>query len=142
MPFEFTPSIHLDQFEEFEEEKQVEEVAQVHEACCYDDDSLCLDELIRDDLVPHTPPVEQVESCCENGCDDDESLLFDKQFEDEFTKFCEKIYVDEHTISSNHVEKMEHIGQNCEDGCNDDEFCFLINNLRINSLCEDISSEE
>jgi len=77
MSFESVPSVHLDQFEEFEEEKQVEEVMQVYEARCFDDDPLCLDKSFEDDLVTRTPPVEQIKSCCEDGCDDDESWLLD-----------------------------------------------------------------
>ena len=71
------------------------------------DAPLRLDELFRDDLVAHAPPVEYVDSLYEDECVDDELLLLDKQFENEFTKFGEKISVDEHKISSNHVvEKM------------------------------------
>ena len=67
-----------------------------------------MDKSFEDDLITRTPLAEQVESCCQNGCDDNESWLLDKQFEDEFTKFCENIFVDEHKISSNHVKEMEH----------------------------------
>ena len=76
----------------------------MHGVCKFDNDLLCLDELIRDDLVTHTPPVEQVESCCENGCADDEFLLQEK-FEKQFNKFCEKKIIKEQKISSNYVEK-------------------------------------
>jgi len=58
MSFKSSPSVHLDQFEEFEAKKQGEEVVQVHES----------------NLVAHTPPMEQVEFYCEDECDDDESV--------------------------------------------------------------------
>jgi len=42
----------LNQFEEFEHEKQIEKV--VHEVCDLINDLMCLDELFNDDLVKHT----------------------------------------------------------------------------------------
>ena len=65
---------------------------------------------------------------------DYESFLLDKQFKDEFTKFCEKISIEEQTISSNYVEKMEHIDQNCEDRCDDYDSLLLDKQFEINSL--------
>jgi len=68
--------------------------------------------------------LEHIDQNCKDGRDD-ELLLFDKQFEDEFTKLCEKIYVEEHKILSNHVEEMEHIDYNCEYAYMDDDSLFL-----------------
>ena len=48
--------------------------------CKFDDDPLCLDELLRDDLVAHIPSLKQIDQNCRDGCDD-ELLLLDKQFE-------------------------------------------------------------
>jgi len=61
MPFEFIPSFHLNKFEEFEYEELVDEVVHVHEVCKFDDDPLCLDGLLRDDLIAHTPLLEQID---------------------------------------------------------------------------------
>ena len=50
----------------------------------------------------HTPSLEHIDRIFKDVCDDDEPLLH-KQFEDEFTKFCEKISVEEkspHQVSS------------------------------------------
>ena len=38
------------------DDRPIEEVICVHEVCKFDDDSLCLDDLFRDDLVTYTPP--------------------------------------------------------------------------------------
>ena len=38
------------------DEKPIEEVIHVHEVCKFDHDSLCLDDLFRDDFVTYTPP--------------------------------------------------------------------------------------
>jgi len=76
--------------------------------CKFGNDPLCFDELIGDDLVVRTPSLEHINQNCEDGRDDDELLLLvDKQFKDEFTKFCEKIYVEEQKISPDLVEKNE-----------------------------------
>jgi len=37
------------------DDKPIEEVIHVHEVCKFDDDSLHLDDLFRDDLVTYTP---------------------------------------------------------------------------------------
>ena len=122
MPFESILSCHFIQFEKFIYEKQTEKVVQVHEACCFDDDPIRLDEMFTGDLVTHTPPVEHVGSCCEDGYVDDELLLQEK-FEEEFNKFCEKIIIEK--FSSNYIEKIKHTEYNCEDAYMDDEPLFL-----------------
>ena len=58
------------------DDKPIKEVIHVHEVCKFDDDSLCLDDLFRDDLVTYTPPGEKIESCCEDVCIVDEPLFF------------------------------------------------------------------
>jgi len=37
-------------------DEPIEKIIHVHEVCKFDDDSLCLDDLFRDDLVTYTPP--------------------------------------------------------------------------------------
>ena len=74
MPFE-SPLFHLNQFEELEHEKPVEEVVKVHEVYKLNNDPQCLDEVIRNYLATRTPHMEPVESCCEDECDNDEFLL-------------------------------------------------------------------
>ena len=123
MPFE-CPLFHLNQFEELEHEKPVEEVVKVHEVHKCDNDPQCLDEVIRNYLATHTTHVEPVESYCEEECDNDEFLL-QKKFEDEFSKFYEKISVGERKIASTHMEKIEHTDQNYEDAYMDNEPLFL-----------------
>ena len=44
-------------------DETIEEVIHVHEEYKFDDDSLCLDDLFRDDLVIYTPTEEKIESC-------------------------------------------------------------------------------
>jgi len=124
MPFESTPSFHLNRIEELEHEKHVEKVVKVHEVYKLDNDPQCLDEVIRYYLATHTPHVEPVESYCKNECDNDE-LLFQEKFEDEFSKFCVKTSVEEQKIASTHMEKMEHTDQTCEDAYMDNELFFL-----------------
>ena len=85
MPFESTPSFHLNRIKEFEHEKPVEKVVKVHEVYKLDKDHRCLDKVIRNYLATHTPHVEPIESYCEDKCDNDE-LLLQKKFEDEFSK--------------------------------------------------------
>ena len=60
----------------------------------------------------HTPSLEHIDRIFKDVCDDDEPLLH-KQFEDEFTKFCEKISVEEQGESSR------------EDRCIENEPLFL-----------------
>ena len=36
--------------------------------CKFDDDPLCLDELLRDDLVAHIPSLKQIDQNCRDGC--------------------------------------------------------------------------
>jgi len=105
MPFESTPSFHLNHIDELEHEKPVEEVVNVHEVYKLNNDPQCLDEVIRNYLATHTPHVEPVKSYCEDECDNDEFLLQEK-FEDKFSKFCEKTSVEEQKIVSTHMEKM------------------------------------
>ena len=71
--------------------------------------TLCMDELFRNDFVTHTPFLEHVGIVYEDGCVEDELLLLDKQFEEEFNEFCEKMFIEEHKVSSNHVEGIESI---------------------------------
>jgi len=123
MPFE-SPLFHLNQFEELELEKPVEEVVTVHEVYKLNNDPQCLDEVIRNYLATYTPHVEPVESYCEDKCDNDKLLLQDK-FEDEFSIFCEKTSIEEQNILSTHMKKMKHTDQNCEDACMDIEPLFL-----------------
>jgi len=123
MPFE-SPLFHLNQFEDLEHKKPVEKVVKVHEVYKLNNDPQCLDEVIRNYLATHTPHVEPVESYYEDECDSDELLLQDK-FEDKFSKFCEKISVEEQKIASTHMEKMEHTDQNCDDAYMDNEPLFL-----------------
>ena len=61
MPFE-SQLFHLNQFEELEHKKPVEEVVKVHEVYKHDNDPQCLDEVIRNYLATHTTHVEPVES--------------------------------------------------------------------------------
>ena len=82
MPFE-SPLFHLNQFEELEYEKPIEEVVKVHEVDKLNNNPQCLDEVIRYYLATHTPHVELVESYCEDECDSDE-LLVQEKFEDKF----------------------------------------------------------
>ena len=83
MPFE-SQLFHLNQFEEFEHEKPVEEVVNVHEVYKLNNDPQCLDEVIRNYLATCTPHVAPVESYCEDEGDSDELLLQEK-FEDKFS---------------------------------------------------------
>jgi len=55
----------------------MEQVESYCEDKCDDDESLCLDELFRDDWDTHTPPEEKIELCCEDTCEDDEPLFVD-----------------------------------------------------------------
>ena len=118
MPFKSTPSFHFNRIEELKYEKPVEEV------CMFDDYPCYLDKVIRDYLATLTPRIVQIESYCEGDCDDDE-LLFQTKYEDEVTKVCEKIYVEEQNNSSNHCEKIKHTKQNCKNICMGDEPLFL-----------------
>ena len=88
MSFESTPSSYFNRIEELEYEKVVEEV------CIFDDYPRFLDKVIRDHLVILTPHVEQVESYCKGDSDDDE-LFIQAKCEDEVSKVCEKISVEE-----------------------------------------------
>ena len=106
MPFE-SQLFHLNQFEELEHEKPVEEVVKVHEVYKLNNDPQYQDEVIRNYLAIHTPHVEPVESYCEDEYNSDELLLQEK-FEDKFSKFCEKTSVKEQKILSTHMEKIEH----------------------------------
>ena len=54
----------MNHIEELEHEKPVEEVVNVHEVYKLNNDSQCLDEVIRNYLATYTPHVEPVESCC------------------------------------------------------------------------------
>ena len=47
MPFESTPSFHLNRIKEFEHKKPVEKVVNVHEVYKSDNDPQCLDKVIR-----------------------------------------------------------------------------------------------
>ena len=67
--------------------------------------------------------MEPIKSYCENESDSDELLLQEK-FEDEFSKFCEQISV-EQNIASTHMKKMEHTDQNYEDAYMDNEPLFI-----------------
>jgi len=60
------------------DDEPIEEVIHMHEVCKFDDDSLCLDDLFRDDLVTYTPPEEKIESCCEDVRIVDEPLFLNK----------------------------------------------------------------
>ena len=124
MPFEFTPLVHLNQLEEFEEDKQVEEVLYVHEACYFHDEPLCLDDLSREDVNTHTPSLEHIECLCKDECDEDE-LLFQAKFEDEFRKFYENNFVEELKISSDYAERMKHTAKIYDDVYTDNELLFL-----------------
>ena len=75
----------------------------------------------RDCLPTHAYFVEQVGSYFEDKGDNDELFLQEK-YEDGFSKFWEKISIEEQTISWNQIEKMEH---NCENACMNDESLFL-----------------
>jgi len=81
----------------------------------FDDYPRYLDKVIRDHLATFTPRVEQVESYCKGDYDDE--LLLQAKCEDEVTKVCKKISIEEQNISSNHCEEIEHIKHNCEDVC-------------------------
>ena len=126
MPFESTSLVHLNQLEEVEEDKQVEEVLHVYKACYFDNESLCLDNLFKKDVDTHThtPSLEHIESLCEDEYDEDE-LLFQTKFEDGFCKFCEIFFIKEPKISSDYVERMEHTAKNCDDAYIDNEPLFL-----------------
>ena len=104
MPFESFPLVHWNQVEEFEYERQVEGYVQVQKECYFDDEPMCLDELLRDDLITHIPSLEHVETFCEDRSVNDELLFLNKIFEIEFNEFCERMFVEKHKISSNHVE--------------------------------------
>ena len=86
MPFESTPSFYLNQIEEFEYKKPIEEVIHVHEVCILDNYTQFMKKVIRDCLATCAHYVEQVESYCEDKGDNDELLLQDK-YDDEFSKF-------------------------------------------------------
>jgi len=86
MPSEFIPSFHLNQFEEFEYEKLVDEVIYVHKVCKFDDDLMCLDELFRDNLIAHTPSFEHIDQNCEDACINNELLFLDELFKNECKK--------------------------------------------------------
>jgi len=58
MPFEFTPSFHLNRIEEIEYKKPVEEVIHVHEVCILDNNPQYLKIVIRDCLVKRAHYVE------------------------------------------------------------------------------------
>jgi len=64
-------------------DEPIEKVIHVHEVCKFDDDSLCLDDMFRDDLVTYTPLEEKVESFYEDACIVDEPLFLDELFKDE-----------------------------------------------------------
>ena len=81
----------------------------MHKECYFDDETLCLNELFRDDLVSYTPSLKHVEIFNEDGRVDSELLLLDKKFEKEFNEPHEKIFLEEHKVSSNHVEGIESI---------------------------------
>ena len=79
----------------YNDEEPIEKVIYVHEVCKFDDDSLYLDDLFRDDLVTYTPPEEKVESCCEDVCMADEPIFLDKLFKDECDHSDEKTRVED-----------------------------------------------
>ena len=76
------------------DDEPIEEVIHVHEEYKFDDDSLCLDDLFRYDLVTYTPPEEKIESCCEDVCIADEPLFIDELFKDECDHSGEKAHVE------------------------------------------------
>ena len=67
----------------------------MHKVCKFDDDSLYLDDLFRDDLVTYAPLEEKVESCCEDICIIDEPLFFDELFKDKCDHSGEKARVED-----------------------------------------------
>ena len=67
----------------------------MHEVCKFDDDSLYLDDLFRDDLVTYTSPEEKVESCCEDVCIIEKPLFLDELFKDECDHCGEKTRVED-----------------------------------------------
>ena len=58
MPFESTPLYLLNRIEELEYQKPVEKAVHVHEVCKLDNDSRCLDKVIRDYMATRTPHIE------------------------------------------------------------------------------------
>ena len=90
MCFKFIPLFYLNQFEEFEHERLVEEVAHVHKECKFDDDHLCLGELFRDDMVVHASSFEHIDQNYEDECDDD-GFLFQNNLRMNLINFVKKI---------------------------------------------------
>jgi len=70
MPFESTPSFHLNRIEDLEYKKPVEEVIHVYEVCILDNYPQFL-KIVRDCLATRTHYVEQVKSYCEDKGDND-----------------------------------------------------------------------
>ena len=60
----------------------MEQVESYSEDKC-DDESLCLDDVIQDNLDTHTPPKETVELYCEDVWEDDEPLFLDILFKND-----------------------------------------------------------
>ena len=77
------------------DDEPIEEVKHVHEVCKFDDDSLCLDDLFRDDLVTYTPLEDKIESYYEDVCIVDEALFLDELFKDECDHSDEKTYIED-----------------------------------------------
>jgi len=55
----------------------------MHEVCKFDNNPLCLDELIRDDLVIHTPSLEHIDHNCKDACIDNEPLFLEELFKNQ-----------------------------------------------------------
>ena len=55
----------------------------MHEVCKFDDDSLFLDDLFRDNLATYTPTEGKVESRCEDVHIIHQPLFLDELFKDE-----------------------------------------------------------
>jgi len=79
---EYSP--HREQVDSYSEDKS-------------DDESLCLDEVIQDNLDTHTSPKETVEFYCEDVCEDDGLLFHNILFNNECDHSGEKICLKDFT---------------------------------------------
>jgi len=100
--------IHLNQIKEFDQDaRDVHELdtPSWHEPLIeqfFDDDSIFLDELVKDDLVMHTS-LKHIDHNFEDVCVDDEPMFFEEFFKDECFK---KTWVEE-LKSKVHFEKRK-----------------------------------
>jgi len=88
--FEFVPSsFHLNQIKELEQDAG--DIHELNTPSCheppieqfFDDDSIFLDELVKNDLVMHTTSLKHVDHNVEDVCVDDEPMFLKELFKDE-----------------------------------------------------------